>query len=80
MDLYAYRLEYRNALKILHQQTQTDATQLEVTRIPVDLLKFIDDGRNPEIFMHQSVQSAREANEKSRARVEAFAEFEKLLQ
>jgi mediator of RNA polymerase II transcription subunit 10 len=43
--------------------------------IPVELLRYIDEGGNPDVFTAEVFEQANKANQEAKGKVEAFAAF-----
>ena len=63
------------------EKFQKDLQSLEQKRdllavdVPVDLLRAIDEGGNPDVFTAQIFEHANRANQLSKGKAEAFASF-----
>jgi hypothetical protein len=49
----------------------------EPFEVPLELLQYLDDGGNPDVFIADVMRSCQAANEASRAKVEAFREWQR---
>ena len=63
------------------EKFQKDLQSLEQKRdllavdVPVDLLRAVDDGGNPDVFTAEVFERANRANQLSKGKAEAFASF-----
>lgn len=51
----------------------------ESYEVPAELMQYLDDGGNPDVFIADVMRSCQAANEASRAKVEAFREWQRGL-
>ena len=61
-------------MKALHELSTTPLRSRtgEAFEVPVELLRYLDDGGNPDVFVAEVVRSCQAANEASRGKVVAF--------
>lgn len=69
--------EIKNLIESLLQLTHAGA-QLTV-HVPVDLIEFVENARNPDIYTRQFVEEAMRVNQELKGRTEAFADFRDML-
>jgi hypothetical protein len=73
--------EYIVSLKQLHDVAPalTQAGSVSPLEVPMELLQYVDDGGNPDVFLADAVKAAVEANQAARGKVEGFREFRRKL-
>lgn len=49
------------------------------TTIPIDLIEFVENARNPDIYTRQFVEDAMRLNQELKGKSEAFADFRDIL-
>ncbi|CAH2350914.1 mediator of RNA polymerase II transcription subunit 10 [[Candida] railenensis] len=54
-------------------------TDNEQYPIPIDVLTYIEDGRNPDIYTREFVESTAKSNAKLKGRMQAFAQLRDVL-
>lgn len=69
--------EIKQLIESLLQLTQA-GNKLSV-QVPVDLIDFVENARNPDIYTRQFVEEAMRLNQELKGKTEAFAEFRDLL-
>jgi mediator of RNA polymerase II transcription subunit 10 len=47
--------------------------------VPPELLAYVDNGRNPDIYTREFVEGARRSNQLMKGKIEAFASFRDVL-
>jgi len=57
----------------------TLAGALRDVKVPVDLLRYIDDGGSPDAFTAEMLKNCLEENKRSKGKVEAFRSLEKAM-
>ncbi|KAI5924914.1 mediator complex, subunit Med10 [Camillea tinctor] len=57
----------------------TSATTAELPRIPPELIQYVDNGRNPDIYTREFVELVRRGNQLMRGKQAAFAAFRDVL-
>lgn len=62
------------AIEILH----SSSGDLDIL-IPQEVIQYVDDGRNPDIYTREFVELARRSNQLLKGRQEAFASFRDIL-
>ena len=64
----------------MHSAAQLAGKEHSPVEVPVELLKYVDEGGNPDVFLIESIKSAVMSNQNARGKSIAFREFrEKLL-
>ncbi|KAL9008191.1 MAG: hypothetical protein Q9173_006658 [Seirophora scorigena] len=54
-------------------------TQQELTRIPPEIIDYVDDGRNPDIYTREFVELVQKGNQYLKGKSEAFTGFRDAL-
>lgn len=62
-----------NMLRLSHAGRQLDVT------VPVDLIEFVENARNPDIYTRQFVEEAMRLNQELKGKSDAFADFRDIL-
>jgi mediator of RNA polymerase II transcription subunit 10 len=65
------------ALQKIHTTATHPATYLP--SIPPELIQYVDNGRNPDIYTRELVEAARKSNQLMRGKTEAFASMRDVL-
>lgn len=65
---------YRNGL-ISELGTLSSQREALAVEVPVELLKYIDEGGNPDVFTAEVFELANRANQLAKGKVEALANF-----
>src|SRR3954468_13980433 len=68
--LEASILRLSSSLQSVHRLTQ-DENRLPI--IPPELIQYVDNGRNPDIYTREFVELARKGNQTMKGKMEAFA-------
>ncbi|PQE33057.1 hypothetical protein CJF32_00011186 [Rutstroemia sp. NJR-2017a WRK4] len=74
--LEASILRLSSSLQSVHRLTQ-DENRLPI--IPPELIQYVDNGRNPDIYTREFVELARKGNQTMKGKMEAFASFRDIL-
>jgi mediator of RNA polymerase II transcription subunit 10 len=61
----------------VHTTSTSPVTSLPA--IPPELIQYVDNGRNPDIYTRELVEAARKSNQLMRGKMEAFADFRDVL-
>lgn len=77
---------YRTALSSTNQlSSNPTASQLEhqqtfqLPHVPPELIQYVDNGRNPDIYTREFVELARKSNQLMKGKIEAFSDFRDTL-
>lgn len=73
-DLEFYRSQLSNSLSTLSSTSSTLPTQ-----IPPEIIEYVEDGRNPDIYTREFVELAQKQNQYLKGKSEAFAGFRDVL-
>ncbi|EKD13074.1 uncharacterized protein L3040_007156 [Drepanopeziza brunnea f. sp. 'multigermtubi'] len=90
VQINAYDIAGRATKEVLEMQLQGFASSLRkihatATRsttlpsIPPELIQYVDNGRNPDIYTREFVELARKGNQLMKGKMEAFAGFRDVL-
>jgi len=68
--------------KIIEQLKELDSLkgELDDVEIPFEVLSFIDEGKNPDLFTYASLQTFFQKTQDSQGKLDAFQLFKELLQ
>ncbi|KAL2074412.1 hypothetical protein VTL71DRAFT_8190 [Oculimacula yallundae] len=58
---------------------QTSTTSQNLPLIPPELIQYVDNGRNPDIYTREFVELARKGNQLMKGKMDAFASFRDVL-
>ena len=64
---------------LLQLHTLASSTSAPATRVPPELIQYVDGGRNPDIYTREFVELARRTNQLMKGKKEAFASFRDIL-
>ncbi|KAI2639775.1 mediator complex, subunit Med10 [Hypomontagnella submonticulosa] len=79
-DVIAHELRTLSAnLQAIHAQSTTPAQQQALPHIPPELIQYVDNGRNPDIYTREFVELVRRGNQLMRGKQGAFASFRDVL-
>lgn len=56
-------------MKQLNQQANDPESQLQNFLVPLDVLQYIEDGRNPDVYTREFVEAIRRSNQYQRAKI-----------
>lgn len=56
-------------MKQLNQQSNDPDSQLQNFLVPLDVLQYIEDGRNPDVYTREFVEAIRRSNQYQRAKI-----------
>lgn len=56
-------------MKQLNQQANDPESQLQSFLVPLDVLQYIEDGRNPDVYTREFVEAIRRSNQYQRAKI-----------
>jgi mediator of RNA polymerase II transcription subunit 10 len=72
---------YRNNLEVSLQEVNNIATDpmVNLPSVPPELVKYVEGGRNPDIYTREFVELVRRANQLMRGKMHAFASFRDIL-
>lgn len=71
---WSYRSELSDSLAALSSSSSALPTQ-----IPHEIIDYVEDGRNPDIYTREFVELAQRGNQYLRSKCEAFARFSEIL-
>ncbi|KAI1467284.1 mediator complex, subunit Med10 [Daldinia caldariorum] len=78
-DVVASELRALSAnLQAIHARA-TDATLPPLPRVPPELVEYVENGRNPDIYTREFVEAVRRGNQLMRGKQRAFAAFRDVL-
>ncbi|KAI0887328.1 mediator complex, subunit Med10 [Annulohypoxylon maeteangense] len=78
-DIVANELRTLSAnLQAIHNRALASGTN-ELPRIPPELIQYVDNGRNPDIYTREFVELVRRGNQLARGKQGAFASFRDVL-
>ncbi|KAI1393648.1 mediator complex, subunit Med10 [Hypoxylon trugodes] len=67
-------------LQAVHTRaTSTDSSQAGLPQVPPELIQYVDNGRNPDIYTREFVELVRRGNQLMRGKQSAFASFRDVL-
>ncbi|KAI5369654.1 Putative mediator complex, subunit Med10 [Septoria linicola] len=73
----AMQTEMRDLLKNLKSLTQK--AMLLPTHLPVDIIQYVENSRNPDIYTREFVEAVMRYNQQQKGRSEAYGEFHDIL-
>ncbi|AGO12106.1 AaceriAEL260Cp [[Ashbya] aceris (nom. inval.)] len=59
-------------IKLLNQHANDPDSQLRNMNIPLEVLQYIEDGRNPDVYTREFVEAIRRSNQYQRAKMHAL--------
>ncbi|AET38316.1 mediator complex subunit NUT2 Ecym_2603 [Eremothecium cymbalariae DBVPG len=62
-------------IKQLNQQSNDPESQLNNISIPLEVLQYIEDGRNPDVYTREFVEAIRRSNQYQRAKMHALGKL-----
>lgn len=65
------------ALRQIHSTSKSPSTSLPA--IPPELIQYVDNGRNPDIYTRELVEAARKSNQLMKGKLEAFGDMRDVL-
>ncbi|KAI1005136.1 hypothetical protein K3495_g3082 [Podosphaera aphanis] len=57
----------------------TKVRSIQLPHVPPELIQYVDNGRNPDIYTREFVELARKSNQLMKGKMEAFADFRDVL-
>jgi mediator of RNA polymerase II transcription subunit 10 len=71
-----FRKALSSSLQTLHATTSTNPS---LPSVPPELLEYVENGRNPDIYTREFVELVRRGNQLMRGKMHAFGEFRDVL-
>ncbi|KAI1630748.1 mediator complex, subunit Med10 [Biscogniauxia mediterranea] len=68
-----------NYLQRVHKTATTPSPEQSLPHIPPELIQYVDNGRNPDIYTREFVELVRRGNQLMRGKQNAFASFRDVL-
>lgn len=68
-----------SSLQAIHRLTSTPTPESSFPRIPDELIRYVDGGRNPDIYTRQFVEMIRRSNQVIKGKQAAFRSFRDVL-
>lgn len=59
--------------------TPSDERTIQLPEVPAELIQYVDNGRNPDIYTREFVELARKSNQLMKGKIEAYAQFRDIL-
>lgn len=80
-DTSAQSLSYRlnQTIEQLLKLSTMHTEELQKLPIPLDVLQYIEDGRNPNVYTREFVESTRKSNQHLRGKIQAFKQLRDTL-
>lgn len=59
--------------------TSAENHSIRLPEVPAELIQYVDNGRNPDIYTREFVELARKSNQIMKGKIEAYAQFRDVL-
>ncbi|POS88205.1 hypothetical protein EPUL_000341, partial [Erysiphe pulchra] len=59
--------------------TPSEDRTIKLPEVPAELIQYVDNGRNPDIYTREFVELARKSNQLMKGKIEAYAQFRDIL-